>query len=105
MAHCSSQDSQSSSILVDLLLETLAFKSAHNVLSGWKSEIAGITPNTRNQYKIWYQVAKANRNISWQLQLYANIQSATANLSSCWITTTTTGCKSQISSNLFHGKH
>jgi len=58
-----------------------------------------------NQYQIWYQVAQANRNISWQIQLHANIQIASANLSSCWLTITTTGCRSQISSNLFHGKH
>ena len=31
-----------------------------------------------------------------QIQLHANIQSSRANLSSCWITTTTTGCRSQM---------
>ena len=33
-----------------------------------------------NQYQIWYQVAQANRNTSWQIQLHANIQSARGNL-------------------------
>ena len=57
-----------------------------------------------NQYQLWYYLAQANRKYLGKYK-HANIQSTSVNLSSFWITTTTTGCRSQISSNLFHGKH
>ena len=50
------------------------------MLRGWKSEIVGITSNTRTNIR-WHKLIETFLGKHTQIQLHANIQSARANLS------------------------